>query len=238
MKEQKKLGLEEMQELFCDYAFNRLAKEDRILFEQNLVDFPEIQQELVEVGKVFNKVESIDFDKKISSHTRNLSVKVNEKLAGKSKLSRNSGFIKKYLVPSIGLVIITFVIFSGKFNLTNDNVTENKSKSPNIENFTGLTSAEVNSLFDDESEILEVATNISDGLDPNALEQISYFADVLEESYNTDLNGFVNTEELSDKGIYHLNSSTQYQIYEQLENMEEEEFQKLLEELENADFNS
>jgi hypothetical protein len=238
MKEQKKLGLEEMQELFCDYAFNRLAEEDRILFEQNLIDFPELQQELVEVSQVFNKVESVDFDKKISSHTRNLSVKVNEKLSGKSKLSGNSGFIKKYLVPSLGLVIITFIIFSGKLNLTNDNVTENKSKSPNIENFTGLTSAEVKSLFDDESEIIDVASNLSNGLNPKALEQFSFFADVLEESYNTDLNGFVNTDDYSDNRANYLNSSTQYQLFNQLENLDEDEFQKLLEELENADFNS
>jgi hypothetical protein len=227
-----------MQELFCDYAFNRLAEEDRIIFEQNLIDFPELQQELDEVSKVFNKVETIDFDKNISSHTRNLSVKVNEKLAGQSKLSLSSGFIKKYLVPSFGLALIVFVIFSSIFNFNYSDITENKQKIITNENFTGLTSAEVQSLFDDESEIIEVASNLSNGLNPKALEQFTFFTDDLEESYNSDLSEFMNTDDLSDNSANHLNSSTQYQLFNQLENLDEDEFEKLLEELENADFNS
>lgn len=237
MKENRKIELKEMQDMFCDYAFNRLSDEERIVFEQNLPRFPELQLELNEVSHVFKKVEKIDFNKQISSRTRNLSVKVNERFAKESKFSNRRKIISKYLIPVVGLAIIIVVIVSG-------NIDFNKEKEINAdvrnENFVGITSAEAKSVFDNDYEIIELASNLSNGLNSKSLENLAYFAqESIDESYNLTLDEFVKPDDLlNDKSNYHLNSTNEYQIYNQLENLNEEEFQKLLEELEDADFNS
>lgn len=240
MKEQNKLSLKEMQELFCDYAFNRLAEEDRKVFEQNLGEFPELQQELHEVNTVFKKVETLDLDKKISARTRNLSIKVNEQLAKGSMISRRRRMISKYLVPVLGIATIIIVIFSGNIKFSDPDVITNNTNSKVNENFTGITSAEAISLFDDDNEMIELASNLTNGLNPSTYDNLALFSDEnLEESYNSTMDEFVKNSDLANiKGSYNLNTSTEYQFYNELENLEEEEFQKLLEELENADFNS
>jgi hypothetical protein len=103
-----KLSYREMQELLPDYAFGRISDSDKINFETTLPDFPDLQQELKDVKAVFSRVEEMDFDAAINRKTRNLSVKVNNRLAAKSKKKTSV----RRLAPALLVIIASILVFN------------------------------------------------------------------------------------------------------------------------------
>ncbi len=103
----KKFTYEEMQEYLPDYIFGRLAPEERQRFEDTLTDFPDLQKEIAEVQKVFRKLESMDFENYVERKTKNIPVKVTNRLQQKRQplvFLSSRGF--RTAVASLGLLII------------------------------------------------------------------------------------------------------------------------------------
>lgn len=100
-----------LEELLPDYAFGRINEKDKSFFEENIKDFPELMDELEQIQRVFQKVESVDFDGLMKKNSRNVSVKVMRNI----KKSRPSLFLQflqpKNLLPTLGLVVMAYITF-------------------------------------------------------------------------------------------------------------------------------
>ena len=77
-----------MEEMFADYAFGRLSPEAAADFERSLPQYPDLEQELVEVRAVFGRVARTAFTEQFDRETRNLSVNVLKRLENKGKVRR------------------------------------------------------------------------------------------------------------------------------------------------------
>lgn len=107
------LGYTQLQEMLPDYVFKRLSDKENVLFEATVTKYPDLLQEINDVKAVFNRTEIMNFDKSIDFRTRNLSIKVNERLR-KKQYPKTGKFGLKYLVPALGLVILLIFIFPNK----------------------------------------------------------------------------------------------------------------------------
>ena len=115
-----KLNLNEMQDLLADYSFGKLSEFETQIFELNLPDYPELQKEIKEVKSVFERFESIDFDKIVSDNTRNLSIKVNNRLERRKRFSFYA--FNKFAIPSVLALALIYIAFNaGSFTGNNEN---------------------------------------------------------------------------------------------------------------------
>ncbi len=112
----------ELEQLLPDYVFGRLNSDEKIEFEKYVIDYPELLKEIEDVKSVFNKVEKMDFDKILDTKTRNLSVKVNNRLQYQ-KTKSNNVFLYKYAIP-VAFVIAIMIIFVQSFNTKQKNINE------------------------------------------------------------------------------------------------------------------
>ena len=112
--EMNKLTYREMEEFLPDYVFGRISTEDKIKFEEQLPQYPDLQDEIKQVKAVFHKIENMNFDKVIFRRTRNLSVKVNDRLENKKARRGKFSLVNRYLVPTFGLALILLLIFTSK----------------------------------------------------------------------------------------------------------------------------
>jgi len=113
--EGKQLTRKEMEELLPDYIFKRLSKDETEAFEQNLLNFPDLVEEIEEVGKVFWKLEQMDIDGYLERKTRNIPVKVSNNLARKKsplEILSHKGFVTA--VAGLGVIIIALSLFLSK----------------------------------------------------------------------------------------------------------------------------
>lgn len=112
----------ELEQLLPDYVFGRLNNEEKIEFEKYVTDYPDLLKEIEDVKSVFNKVEKMDFDKILDLKTRNLSVKINNRLQYQ-KIKSNNGFLYKYAIP-VAFVIAIMIIFVQNFNTKQKNIND------------------------------------------------------------------------------------------------------------------
>lgn len=198
----KILNEEEMQELAVDYAFGKLSKNETIIFENNLKNFPKIENEVIEIRSAFSKISKADIKEHIDKRTANLSYKINQKRFAKeqSKLSKKS--ILKFALPVIALLIAIFVI------------TDLEKPNPHyvINKEITITEAEAGIIFGSENKDIFL-------YDP-------YF----NEFYNNQ----ITNSELETTGI--INTSTNGTVYNYLNEMSDSEFNELIEELDNENF--
>lgn len=122
----KKLTYRELEDLLPDYAFNRLDQESKSLFEQNVKDHPDLLKEIEQIRSVFSKVENLDISKTIDDKSRNISVKVIEKLGERKP---RSSFMPKFAYPTLGVLFVAYLIFF-------ENIFENKTAEENQPLFT------------------------------------------------------------------------------------------------------
>ncbi len=221
----KELTHEEMQELLADYAFGKLSPNEATLFENNIDKYLDLKKELSEISSVFQRIESMDYNRFVQEQARNLSVKVNAKNRKVSYTPQKG--IRKFLVPIIGLIVIAFYV--GRSGVIDEFLSSFISK----ERTEIISSNDIHSLLSDINvwDIDEIENNSS-------IEDLALLIDKqnsLEEIERDLLNS--NLENSS-------NSSDDLNIQE-LENIEksidkttliETELQKLIEELENAKF--
>jgi hypothetical protein len=236
---EKIYSLKEMQDIFCDYAFNRLPDDEKRIFEFSLPHYPEIREELEGVRSVFGKVEAMDLDKKYSGFTRNMSVKVNKRISNENKGFYNK-YATKYIVPAAGLVFILILILYRPFsNYTSNN---NHSQS-HEENFIGITNAEVASVLKDSLkniDMIGLSKDLSIGLGDDDIDRLAALnPGLLDESYDVLFEDVMKDFDLTKtKSLADIKGVNQYNIYDQLENLKEDDIQNILKELENEDFNS
>ncbi|MFC2131702.1 hypothetical protein ACFLSQ_09730 [Bacteroidota bacterium] len=242
----KKISYSEMQEMLCDYAFNKLPDEERQVFENTLPEYPDLKQEIKEIRSAFEKVEAIDFNKNISRHTRNLSVKVNQRLARETQIPNGFRILNKFLIPAAGLAVLIVMVFTGTLNLDFLNPNENigiVQTSSKTKNFTGITTAEASTIFDKEvenSDIIEITQLLPKGLGDENIDILSGLdTDLLETGYNGLVEEVFAGNILAQvEDLNALENATQYDLYDNLEDLNEDDILYILEELENADFNS
>jgi len=153
------LDYKSMQELLPDYVFKRLSEEDILKFEQSLPNFPDLQYEIAEVRAVFYKVERMNFDDNIEYKTRNMSVKVINRINSRKSLESVNRRILKFLVPTLTLAVAAyFFIDSNLFKSDNEfKILQDKDKET------------IASIYDD-SNYLDYTTNDYQSIDENYTE--------------------------------------------------------------------
>lgn len=106
----KQLTYKEIEDLLADYAFGRLNPDQKKLVDNSITNYPELEKEVNEIREVFSKVEKIDLNAKFEDQTRNISVKVMNKL---EKKRTRAGFMPKVVFPTLGVLFIGYLSFFG-----------------------------------------------------------------------------------------------------------------------------
>ena len=239
METNKKYTHYELLELLPDYVFNRLKEEEVMIFEGSITEYPDIQQEIADVRAVFDRVEKIDFDRIIDHKTKNLSYKVNQRLNKKKSMLGFSGTIR-YLVPALAMFILIFLYFQpGKFKNFN-NISENAVADINTENPLLINNKDISSLLDsgmDIMEALEATNSLTSGSTG------SHFIDIPNSVADDNNLGELNDilmDEVFKQGnektsmIKIQNNDYDNDIYDNLNDLNEDDIQELLKEIENA----
>ncbi len=251
MEEQqpKKFTHKEMQRHLPDYAFGRITEKDKQIFERTLPDFEDIQQELQQVNSVFSKVEKMDFDTILQKKTRNLSVNVQNRLNKKQVNRRTTSFNPRLLIPVVAVAAFMFLMITtdtgdevGRF-LSGEKKTAGTVEYQLIKFRPGETIA----LMDDSVDLnaLNLASNELAYSRESEMEIIgaSELNEYVQEEINSLYDEFLYEKffDFAKTDIERLVSSgilPDYLSEDDFENINEEEFQKLIEGLENEDFTS
>lgn len=216
-----------MQEMLPDYVFDRLSSEDAKRFEDSLPLYPELVKEAEEVRAVFNRVEDMDFDSITKVKTRNLSVNVLNRM---KKEDSNKSYFKKpnKIILPVSLIVIIVVFF-----ITNNNKTDNVKKSINE------TSAVTNILNSSDRFMLtdSISTiQLADAAEQYSISQLTYdkeLAKKAEDKINSELSAEI-YEAYSNPDDTFWNIPGNHRALIEEINLNEDEFQDLLKELENA----
>lgn len=242
-----KLTREQMQDLFCDYAFDKLSDKDKQAFELTLPDYPDMQKEILDVQTSFSKIDSLKLDKKITQYTRNLSIKVNSQLWNHGTGNRERGIgafeqFKKLLIPAGVSAVVIVIALIGILN--SDFFNMNTQETGKVQsNFTGITEKDASAILENETksqDFLELTAALSGSMTKNNVELLANInPDLLETGYDNMVEDVLISDNPEKAVTIHRNNGgTQYDIYDQLNEFDEKDIQNILKELENADFNS
>lgn len=242
----KKFSYKQMQENLPDFVFGRLSNEDSKIFERTLPDYPDLVEEVEQVRQVFQRVEDTDFNADIERKARNVSVKVRQKMDMK-KSRLNQGVMTRLVIPALSFAFIAVVAFMTILDSDDPTIAvdgndivlpEALSKIENIikpaealliidstttsETLSDLASkAEVSSLIPNSGELEEAMGDDTNNL-IDELMAYEILSDISSENESNILTNMYSDSYLEDTFNY----------------MEENEFQQLLEDLDNADFES
>lgn len=235
----RELTYKELQEMLPDYVFGRLSVDEIQLFEYYLPNYPDLQEEIKQVRAVFGKVEEMDFDKKITQKTRNLSIKVMNRMDAKTAKQRRVSFTARYLVPTFGLAILLIIIF-----IINPKLNSSKIGGEIVEGKTGefqfLKNTDAFSLFDSpafEADYLALSTNLASenmkelsnpGMDESTA--LGLWEEFIADHISS---GLTDIETTLSSMPEHYNSN----LMNEMNNMEENDFQNILAEVSNVKFN-
>lgn len=221
---------QEMEERMPDYIFGRLPKDELDIFENSLKFYPDLQDEVREVRLVFSKLERMQLDSFLEKKTRNIPVKVSSKLQQKRNplnIFARPAFVT--LVAGLGVLLIAISIFlSYKDKHTLPQVVDKKEVSVNIQQPLFPQLDELNALA--EKEPVDRTNYLEFGLTP--------FVDysTLYEPIAEDLDDLVSEELVN---LVSSNSKVSLNLIDsrfinELENLDENDFQTLMEELKNV----
>ncbi len=220
-----------------DYAFNRLSEEEKIIFEKSIAFYPELQKELEEVKKVFSRVEQTDFDGKLARKTRNLSVDVINKFQQKKKAF---GFqnLAKYLAPTLGILIITVLVWKGDFLFKSNEKTNQKISQTETKDIVKLNQSELSVLLDtlvSEAEYIiasgDLTSSVGNDISKNGLFEINHLEETMSELYSEEVLGkillLLGADLIKSEADFH-------KILDEFDNLELNDLQLIIEELENV----
>ncbi|MGQ9820038.1 MAG: hypothetical protein ACUVQ1_08995 [Candidatus Kapaibacteriales bacterium] len=234
---------EQMLERLPDYLFQRLSIEEIEIFERSLPNYPEIAKEIEDVHRIFAKLDKMNIDAYVSKKTKNIPTKLREKIANKQK---SLGFLQiptfRIVVGAIGILIIALSLFWTKnLNLIplkglskSGSVIQTQQFSKNTsDEIQYIDEAEGKKLLDDALEENQIHTIFSASLldpvlDLDKVEEFNTIADEIIGNYI--LEGLP----LDGRRLYFPEPLTFQQTLEQLENLNEIEFQQLIKELKNV----
>ncbi|MCX7908683.1 MAG: hypothetical protein N2560_04110 [Ignavibacteria bacterium] len=219
---------QEMEERMPDYIFGRLSKEEMEKFENSLLNFPDLVQEIEDVRKVFSKLEKANIDKFVEKRTRNIPVKVNERLKQRRSplnILARPGFVT--LVAGLGIILIAISIFfpiARKFDV---NPTQVVKKADTLDNnpliFPQLD--ELANLANEQQLDLNILPEIVSAI---PLEQDNSYepaVDFLDELVSEQIVDFI----VNEKSVGF--TPPYFDLFKNLDKIDENNFQKLIEEL-------
>lgn len=232
-KENFKWTRKELENNLPDYLFNKLSELDRAEFEKELPNYPDLIDE-VELGrKVFNRIEKIDFDSILDQKTKNMSYNIQNRVSDKYSSKLFFNFSWRLVMPVVGLIAIAAVMY-----YTGDkNIEENKTASSfelkiKAEEMNKLTAGDNST-----AELLELYAS-ADNIQAENSGSSDYIAfDSVKEEVADELIAESIIESVTEKPGNLINDSyiSQDDLIETLLNIDDTEFNKLLEEIENAD---
>lgn len=101
----------ELESLLPEYLFGDMDVDTKLRFEKSAKNYSDIMSEIENVKMTLSKFDEYDLKGNIKQESRNLSVKVQEKLAKKKKTSHIMGTFPKYVYPSLGLLTLVYLFF-------------------------------------------------------------------------------------------------------------------------------
>jgi hypothetical protein len=228
----------EMQELLPDYVFDRLTPEDKQLFESHVNKYPDLQNEIKQVRAVFARVDAMELDKKVSLRTRNLSVKVLNKMEYRTPGQKRLSFAMRYVIPTMAMAALLLIIFTfpGKKAVQPPSGQTVAAKTHDI-----LSQKDAMTLFDDnarQKDFLEMSANLTGvtskeaahlGVDDNT-------ADQMWENYLSE--NLVSTLNEKDGSLFVSPNHMGNDIFDEMENLDESDFQNILTEISNVNIGS
>lgn len=133
MKE--KISRKELEALLPGYVFNDLTENEKAEFETAITDHPDLEQEVKEGCEVFEKINNMDFDKILNSHTNYLPEKVIERLQKRDLPIYETRKRPKTLLLPIGIAAAAIILFffTNKFNTNDTNSIFPKNELQNID---------------------------------------------------------------------------------------------------------
>lgn len=216
-----------LQELLPDYCFGRLSSEDIEFFDTHKYAYPEIINEVQEVNAVFSRIDKMDIDKILDEQTRNISVKVN------NRLDRNRSAFRwtRLAVPAAMLAMIA-VYFST--SVDNDKIiTIDKNFSKKIS--APMISASVkDTLIDMMSDHDAAALATSIGMQNDELPMDSSSQELIAETLSSELSAIHE----QNPELFWGSEFNSNEIYNEVDQLQEDEFNELIEVLENVQIES
>jgi hypothetical protein len=235
-----------MQELLPDYIFDRISPDDRQMFEANLPLYPDLQEEIKDTRSVFRKLEGMDFNAHIQEKTKYLSYKVINRMQKESPRAKRSGIIYRFVVPSIGLAFALLVFITTRDNNTVGSTSEiarsqkSDAGTRNAQELSILSPSDF-SFFKDkpmnEKDIVKATATYSNDV---AMDNVTAALEDNNSKLDDMINNYVadNLTTAIDKqntgAVVNAVTGSDNEFYEQLSNLSEDQFQNILEALENA----
>lgn len=210
----KNITEKQMQELLPDYLFGRLGEDEAQVFRENLPNFPQIEKELFDAQKVFNKVNEIDIDRIFGKPSINLSKNLDNSFKKSFKRSTNPVFLR-YAIP-FAAVIAVFMMFNNW--LEKEDIKQKSIQNTEISNSNKGISEYTKEYFteNDLREILAEEKDAKPNSNPKAIETTLEYTD--DDDYPSS---------------YGDNSISESLIIAELNELDEEGFQYILNDLKN-----
>lgn len=210
-----------LQEMLPDYVFDRLDSSDRNFFESNVNNFPDLIEEINQVKAIFNRFDKMEFEDKINQRARNFSVRVNEKIEKHASYKfSGSQYLVRYLVPAAILITVGLYYFGSPRFQKKDVTREIEKKVASISDSIGT--------FNEEE-----VQNISEQYSSEAL-QANNLENLYEDEISDALNEMIDISELNEIETFDTDIFSTDKILNKVENLDENKFQEIYEELKNV----
>jgi hypothetical protein len=216
--------LKKMKELLPDYLFNRLKKEDKLFFEDNISNYEDLEYDLKNADKIFSMVDKMDYNQHFENKAKLISVKVQERLA---KQNEPKLFFRKYLIPAISMVAVLILYLNGNF----DNLFNNESENPPI---SIVKASDVQLLIDENNseDILAetLSNNNLNNFDNNSSKLSSDISNEIASNLFADNDIAKSIDKKNDKkNSYLISSIHESELINSFGELDENEFQNILE---------
>jgi len=109
MEEIKKYNRKEMEERLPSYIFGELNEAEKHIFETSVEDFPDIQDEIIQVRRTFDLLDRIDYDKVLFDKTKDLPTRVVREITKTNKKSSNLLIPFRFLIPAFVTAALLFI---------------------------------------------------------------------------------------------------------------------------------
>lgn len=211
-----------LQEMLPDYVFDRLDNSDKFLFEENVKNFPDLIEEINQVKAVFNRFDKMEFEDKINHRARNFSVKVIEKKQNQKSYKFTGGqYLVRFLVP-VALLITIGIYYLGSPKLPKSDI------SKVIEMKVASIGDSINSLNVTEEFLNNSEQYSSEVALANNLENL------YEEEVSDALNEMIDIADVNDIETFDTDIFSTEKILNKVNNLDENKFQEIYEELKNV----
>lgn len=228
MEEYKKYNRHEMEERLPAYIFGELSELEKDIFDKSLADFPDIHDEIKQVRNTFVLLDKIDYDKLLFDKTKDIPSRVARQVAKNNTQKKLSFLPLRFLVPALITAGILFIVVKAGFmdNYWNDV----KPKTYNqISKNSKIDDAVNDILMDDEVQNEIAQSSDYDNAQITIIEE-GDFEQNIENYYQQFMFGvhsYTNTSNSPNVESY-LTLNTN------IENIDEEIFEQIIEEIKNA----